>query len=88
MKKAILILLILFSVNSFSQELRKKCITIKEEKLPNYKVKEIKTNHCVEPKEITIRSYVVTEWEIKKFGLKDTGYKPIEIEPKKLIQFV
>tara|TARA_R100001163_G_C4880561_1_gene78057 strand:+ start:283 stop:525 length:243 start_codon:yes stop_codon:yes gene_type:complete len=63
MKKAILILLILFSVNSFSQELRKKCITIKEEKLPNYKVKVIKINHCVEPKEITIRSYIVTEWE-------------------------
>ena len=63
MKKAILILLILFSVNSFSQELRKKCITIEEEKLPNYKVKVIKTNHCVEPKEITIRSYIVTEWE-------------------------
>ena len=31
---------------------------------------------------------ILTEWEIKKFGLKDTGYKPIEIEPKKLIQFV
>ena len=36
---------------------------IKEEKLPNYKVKVIKINHCVEPKEITIRSYIVTEWE-------------------------
>ena len=31
---------------------------------------------------------ILTEWEIKKFGLKDTGYKPIEIESKKLIQFV
>ena len=31
---------------------------------------------------------ILTEWEIKKFGLKDTGYRPIEIEPKKLIQFV
>ena len=26
--------------------------------------------------------------EIKKFGLKDTGYKPVYTKPKKLIQFV
>jgi len=37
-----------------------------EEKLPNYKVKVIKTNHCVEPKKITIQTYIVTEWEKKK----------------------
>ena len=65
MKKTILILLLLFSVSIFSQE-RTKCVTVKEVKLPNYKVKVIKTNHCVEPKEITIRSYIVTEWEKKK----------------------
>ena len=65
MKNNILILLLIFSLNIFSQE-RKKCITIKEEKLPNYKVKVIKTNHCVEPKEITISTYIVTEWEKKK----------------------
>ncbi len=66
MKKTILILLLLISFSVSSQEIRKKCITITEKKLPNYKVKVIKTNHCVEPKEITIRSYVVTEWEKKK----------------------
>ena len=66
MKKTILILLLLISFSASSQEIKKKCITITEEKLPNYKVKVIKTNHCVEPKEITIRSYVVTEWERKK----------------------
>ena len=66
MKKTILILLLLVSFSVSSQEIKKKCITITEEKLPNYKVKVIKTNHCVEPKEITIRSYVVTEWERKK----------------------
>ena len=65
MKKYTLILSLLFCVNIFSQE-KKKCITIKEEKLPNYKVKVIKTNHCVEPKEVTVRAYVVTEWERKK----------------------
>ena len=65
MKNNILILLLIFSLNIFSQE-RKKCITIKEEKLPNYKVKVIKTNHCVEPKEITISTYIVTELEKKK----------------------
>ena len=65
MKKTILILLLLFSVSIFSQE-RTKCVTVKEVKLPNYKVKVIKTNHCVEPKEVTIRSYVITEWERKK----------------------
>jgi len=65
MKKTILILLLLFSVSIFSQE-RKKCVTVKEVKLPNYKVKVIKTNHCVEPKKITIQTYIVTEWEKKK----------------------
>ena len=66
MKKITLILLLLISFSVSSQEIKKKCITITEEKLPNYKVKVIKTNHCVEPKEITIRSYVITEWERKK----------------------
>ena len=63
MKNSILILL-LFSISAFSHE--EKCITIEEEKLPNYKVKVIETNHCVEPKEITISTYIVTEWEKKK----------------------
>jgi hypothetical protein len=49
----------------FSQK-KQKCITIKEERLPDYKVKVIKTNHCVEPKEITIATYIITEWEKKK----------------------
>ena len=65
MKNNILILLLLISTFTFSQEVEK-CITIEEEKLPNYKVKVIKTNHCVEPKEITIQTYIFTEWEKKK----------------------
>ena len=65
MKKLIIILLA-FTLTSNAQEVRKKCVTITEEKLPNYKVKVIKTNHCVEPKEITIRTYITTEWEKKK----------------------
>ena len=66
MKKTILILLLLISFSVSSQEIKKKCVTITEEKLPNYKVKVVKTNHCVEPKEITIATYIVTEWEKKK----------------------
>ena len=66
MKKITLILLLLISFSVSSQEVKKKCITITEEKLPNYKVKVIKTNHCVEPKEITVAVYIVTEWEKKK----------------------
>ena len=31
---------------------------------------------------------ILTEWEIKKFGLKDSGYQPKYTRPKKLIQFV
>tara|TARA_R100000988_G_C3839828_1_gene90029 strand:+ start:243 stop:473 length:231 start_codon:yes stop_codon:yes gene_type:complete len=65
MKKTILILLLLISVVTFSQE-RKKCITLEEKKLPNYKVKVIKTNNCVEPKEITVAVYITTVWEKKK----------------------
>ena len=66
MKKTILILLLLISFSVSSQEIKKKCVTITEKKLPNYKVKVIKTNHCVEPKEITIQTYIITEWEKKK----------------------
>ena len=66
MKKITLILLLLISFSVSSQEVKKKCITITEEKLPNYKVKVIKTNHCVEPQEITVAVYIVTEWEKKK----------------------
>ena len=66
MKNSILILLLLFSMTTFSQEVRKKCITIEEEKLPNYKVKVIKTNHCVEPKEITIQTYLKKDWQALK----------------------
>ena len=66
MKRIILILLLLISFSVSSQEVKKKCITITEEKLPNYKVKVIKTNHCVESKEITVAVYIVTEWEKKK----------------------
>ena len=66
MKNSILILLLLISTVAFSQEIKKKCVTIEEKKLPNYKVKVIKTNHCVEPKEITVAVYIVTEWEKKK----------------------
>lgn len=65
MKNSILILLLIFSLSMFSQK-KQKCITIKEERLPDYKVKVIKTNHCVEPKEITIATYIITEWEKKK----------------------
>ena len=65
MKKLIIILLA-FTLTSNAQEVRKKCVTIVEEKLPNYKVKVIKTNHCVEPKEITVAVYIITEWEKKK----------------------
>lgn len=66
MKKITLILLLLISFSVSSQEIKKKCITITEKKLPNYKVQVIKTNHCVEPKEITVAVYIVTEWEKKK----------------------
>tara|TARA_R100000988_G_scaffold101288_1_gene73873 strand:- start:30 stop:260 length:231 start_codon:yes stop_codon:yes gene_type:complete len=65
MKNYTLILLLLLTVNIFSQE-KQKCITVKEEKLPDYKIKVITTNHCVEPKEITIATYIITEWEKKK----------------------
>lgn len=66
MKKITLILLLLISFSVSSQEIKKKCITITEERLPNYKVKVVKTNHCVEPKEITVAVYIITEWEKKK----------------------
>ena len=64
MKKTILILLLLTSINVFTQEI-KKCVEVKVEKLDTYKVKVTKINNCVEPKEITIQAYLRHEW-IKK----------------------
>ena len=75
MKNLIIILLLLISFSVSSQEIKKKCITITEEKLPNYKVKVIKTNHCVEPKEITVAVYIITEWEKKKRKKRKTRKK-------------
>tara|TARA_B100001109_G_C18471554_1_gene293701 strand:- start:136 stop:360 length:225 start_codon:yes stop_codon:yes gene_type:complete len=64
MKKTILILLLLISTTTFTQEV-KKCVEVKVEKLDAYRVKVTKINNCVEPKEITIRAYLKNEW-IKK----------------------
>ena len=49
MKKTILILLLLVSTTTFTQEI-KKCVEVKVEKLDAYRVKVTKTNNCVEPK--------------------------------------
>ena len=64
MKKTILILLLLISTTTFTQEV-KKCVEVKVEKLDAYRVKVTKTNNCVEPKEITVQAYLRNEW-IKK----------------------
>ena len=64
MKKTILILLLLVSTISFTQEI-KKCVEVKVEKVDTYRVKVTKTNNCVEPKEITMQVYLKNEW-IKK----------------------
>tara|TARA_R100001015_G_C4590694_1_gene146212 strand:- start:855 stop:1085 length:231 start_codon:yes stop_codon:yes gene_type:complete len=66
MKKLLIALFVVaFAVSANAQQI-KKCVEIKEKKLPNYKVQVIKTNNCVEPKEITVAVYIVTDWNKKK----------------------
>ena len=61
MKKTILILLLLVSTTTFTQEI-KKCVEVKVEKVDTYRVKVTKINNCVEPKEINMRIYLKHEW--------------------------
>tara|TARA_R110001592_G_scaffold349798_1_gene645394 strand:- start:215 stop:430 length:216 start_codon:yes stop_codon:yes gene_type:complete len=58
MKNIILILLLSFSLTINAQ---KKCITVKVEKIENYRVKVITTDTC--KKVITTRTMLKKEWD-------------------------
>ena len=58
MKNIILILLLSFSLTINAQ---KKCITVKVEKIENYRVKVITTDTC--KKAITIKTILKKEWD-------------------------
>jgi len=74
MKKTILILLLLISTTTFTQEI-KKCVEIKVEKIDTYRVKVTKINNCVEPKEITVQAYLKHEWIKKQKRKKEKNEK-------------
>ena len=58
MKNIILILLLSFSLTINAQ---KKCITVKVEKIENYRVKVITTDTC--KKVITVKTMLKKEWD-------------------------
>ena len=58
MKNIILILLLSFSLTINAQ---KKCITVKIEKIENYRVKVITTDTC--KKVITVKTMLKKEWD-------------------------
>lgn len=58
MKNLILILLLSFSLTINAQ---KKCITVKVEKIENYRVKVITTDTC--KKVITVKTMLKKEWD-------------------------
>ena len=58
MKNIILILLLSFSLTINAQ---KKCITVKVEKIENYRVKVITTDTC--EKVITVKTMLKKEWD-------------------------
>ena len=58
MKNIILILLLSFSLTINAQ---KKCITVKVEKIENYRVKVITTDTC--KKDITVKTMLKKEWD-------------------------
>ena len=58
MKNIILILLLSFSLTINAQ---KKCITVKIEKIENYRVKVITTDTC--KKVITVKTILKKEWD-------------------------
>lgn len=58
MKNIILILLLSFSLTINAQ---KKCITVKVEKIENYRVKVITTDTCI--KVVTVKTMLKKEWD-------------------------
>ena len=58
MKNIILILLLSFSLTINAQ---KKCITVKVEKIENYRVKVVTTDTC--KKVITVKTMLKKEWD-------------------------
>jgi len=58
MKNIILILLLSFSLTINAKE---KCITVKVEKIENYRVRVITTNTC--KKAITVKTMLKKEWD-------------------------
>ncbi len=66
MKQLILMLLLSFSVTVNAQQKIKKCTVVKTEKIGPHKIKVIKKNNCVNPPDITIKTYLKKEWDKKQ----------------------
>ncbi len=64
MKNLIIILLLSISLTANAQEKKEKCVTVKVEKIENYRVKIIKTNTCKNT--ITISTMLEKEWVARK----------------------
>jgi len=62
MKNLIIVLLLVFSLSTFSQEKANvKCVKVTVEKLDHARVKVTETNRCTNV--ITVRSYLILEWK-------------------------
>ena len=59
--KNIIIILLAFTLNLNAQQSKKKCITVKVEKIENYRVKVVTTDTC--KKVITTRTMLKKEWD-------------------------
>ena len=59
--KNIIIILLAFTLNLNAQQSNKKCITVKVEKIKNYRVKVVTTDTC--KKVITARTMLKKEWD-------------------------
>jgi len=76
MKNLILVLFLVFSLSTFSQEKAAPCVEIKVEKLDEVRVKVIEYDKCKNV--ITIRTYLKSEWKKIQDGKKRDKRKKIK----------
>jgi len=76
MKNLILVLFLVFSLSTFSQEKPAACVEIKVERLDEVRVKVIEYDKCKNV--ITIRTYLKSEWKKIQDGKKRDKRKKIK----------
>jgi len=79
MKNLITVLLLVFSLSTFSQEkANEKCVKVTVEQLDHVRVKVTENNKCTNV--ITVRSYLIMEWKKIQAAKKNKGKEKKKIK--------